>query len=77
MLVGAGAGETVVAGWRSVQDRFKTFHTATVSVLGDGFMMRDMTVENRAVPAKQQAVAYRCAVLGYPDTLYAHAQRQF
>ncbi|RLN25102.1 hypothetical protein C2845_PM07G40230 [Panicum miliaceum] len=27
MLVGAGAGEIVVAGWRSVQDRVKTFHT--------------------------------------------------
>ncbi|KAG2585950.1 hypothetical protein PVAP13_5NG005900 [Panicum virgatum] len=87
MLVGAGAGETEVVGWRSVQDGFKTFHTATVSVLGDGFMMRNMTMENSAGPAKQQAVAllmsgdhavaYRCAVLGYQDTLYAHAQRHF
>jgi len=87
MLVGAGAGETVVVGWRSVQDGFKTFHTATVSALADGFMMRDMTVENRAGAERRQAVAlllsgdhavaYRCAVLGYQDTLYAHAQRHF
>ncbi|KAJ1281835.1 hypothetical protein BS78_03G004300 [Paspalum vaginatum] len=87
MLMGAGADKTAVVGRRSVADGMRTFDTATVSVTGDGFMMRDMTVENRAGPASHQAVAllvsadhavvYRCAVLGYQDTLYAHAQRQF
>ncbi|KAL6627026.1 hypothetical protein ACP70R_030752 [Stipagrostis hirtigluma subsp. patula] len=87
MLVGDGAGKTVVAGNRSVDDNMKTFATATFAVLGGRFIMRDMTVENRAGPERHQAVAlllsadhvvvYRCAVLGYQDTLYVHAQRQF
>lgn len=87
MLVGDGVGKTVVVGYRSVHDNYTTFHTATLAVAGAGLIMRDMTVENRAGPAKHQAVAllvsgdhavvYRCAVLGYQDTLYAHAQRQF
>ncbi|KAL6850231.1 hypothetical protein ACP4OV_020858 [Aristida adscensionis] len=82
MLIGDGAGKTVLIGYRSVRGNFTTFHTATL-----GFIMRDMTVENRAGAARHQAVAllvsgdhavvYRCAVLGYQDTLYAHAQRQF
>ncbi|EES02180.1 hypothetical protein BDA96_03G005500 [Sorghum bicolor] len=86
MLVGDGAGQTVVVGRRSVADGLRTFDTATLSVSGDGFMMRDLTVENRAGPREHQAVAllvtadravaYRCAVVGYQDTLYAHAQRQ-
>ncbi|KAL5221609.1 hypothetical protein ABZP36_026322 [Zizania latifolia] len=87
MLVGDGASKTVVVGHRSVYDNFTTFHTATLAVTGPGFIMRDMTVENRAGAAKHQAVAllvsgdhavvYRCTVLGYQDTLYVHAQRQF
>ncbi|KAF0917542.1 hypothetical protein E2562_020919 [Oryza meyeriana var. granulata] len=87
MLVGDGAGKTVVVGIRSVHDNYTTFHTATLAVAAAGFIMRDMTVENRAGAARHQAVAllvsgdhavvYRCAMLGYQDTLYAHAQRQF
>ncbi|CAD6240706.1 unnamed protein product [Miscanthus lutarioriparius] len=86
VLVGDGAGQTVVVGRRSVGDGLRTFDTATLSVSGDGFMVRDLTVENRAGPGAHQAVAllvsadravaYRCAVVGYQDTLYAHAQRQ-
>ncbi|KAL6627028.1 hypothetical protein ACP70R_030754 [Stipagrostis hirtigluma subsp. patula] len=87
MLIGDGVGRTVVVGYRSVHGKLTTFRTATLAVAGAGFIMRDMTVENRAGPAKHQAVAllvsadhavvYRSAVLGYQDTLYAHAQRQF
>ena len=75
-----------MVGRRSVGDGLRTFDTATLSVSGDGFMVRDLTVENRAGPGEHQAVAllvsadravaYRCAVIGYQDTLYAHAQRQ-
>ncbi|KAF7824889.1 putative pectinesterase/pectinesterase inhibitor 60 [Senna tora] len=51
------------------------------------FIARDITFENTAGPRKGQAVAlrsasdlsvfYRCAIVGYQDTLMAHAQRQF
>ncbi|KAG6538290.1 hypothetical protein ZIOFF_003404 [Zingiber officinale] len=57
------------------------------AVVGDGFLMRDLTVENSAGPSKHQAVAlrvgadlsafYRCSFVGYQDTLYAHSLRQF
>ncbi|GJN38233.1 hypothetical protein PR202_gb27257 [Eleusine coracana subsp. coracana] len=87
-LAGAGVNRTILVGSRNVVDhRITTFRTATVSVLGDRFIMRDLTVENRAGPEKAQAVAllvsadeaviFRCAILGYQDTLYAHAHRQF
>ncbi|CAD6251075.1 unnamed protein product [Miscanthus lutarioriparius] len=87
VFVGDGKGVTVVAGNRSVADNYTTFRTATFAASGFGFMMRDMTVENRAGPARQQAVAlrvsadravvHRCSIAGYQDTLYAHSNRQF
>jgi len=70
-----------------VADRVVSVFVVAAAVAGAGFIMRDMTVENRAGAARHQAVAllvsgdhavvYRSAVLGYQDTLYAHAQRQF
>uniref|UniRef100_J3LBW4 Pectinesterase n=1 Tax=Oryza brachyantha TaxID=4533 RepID=J3LBW4_ORYBR len=59
VFVGDGKGVTVVSGGRSVADNYTTFHTATFAASGRGFMMRDMTVENWAGPAKHQAVALR------------------
>lgn len=54
---------------------------------GEGFLARDITIENTAGPEKHQAVAlrinadltamYRCAINGYQDTLYSHSFRQF
>ncbi|KAL1336591.1 hypothetical protein AAHE18_10G073500 [Arachis hypogaea] len=53
----------------------------------DGFIARDLTIENSAGPQKHQAVAllsssdhsvfYRCSFRGYQDTLYVLSQRQF
>jgi len=57
------------------------------AVVGDGFIARDITVQNTAGAANHQAVAlrsgsdlsvfYRCSFEGYQDTLYVHSERQF
>ncbi|URD82850.1 pectinesterase [Musa troglodytarum] len=87
LLFGDGIGKTVVKASRSVVDGWTTFRSATVAVVGDGFLMRDITIENAAGPSKHQAVAlrvgadlsafYRCSFVGYQDTLYVHSLRQF
>ncbi|KAI3968493.1 hypothetical protein MKX01_007803 [Papaver californicum] len=87
MFIGDGIGKTVVKANRNVVDGWTTFRSATVAVMGKGFIARDMTFENSAGPSKHQAVAlrsgadlsafYRCSFVGYQDTLYAHSLRQF
>uniref|UniRef100_A0A7N0UH45 Pectinesterase n=1 Tax=Kalanchoe fedtschenkoi TaxID=63787 RepID=A0A7N0UH45_KALFE len=56
-------------------------------VVGEGFIAKGITVENYAGAIKHQAVAlrsgsdlsafYSCSFIGYQDTLYVHALRQF
>ncbi|XP_047182690.1 probable pectinesterase/pectinesterase inhibitor 12 [Vigna umbellata] len=87
VLRGDGSDVTVITGNRSVGDRWTTFRSATLAVSGDGFIARDIAIENSAGPEKDQAVAlrvnahftafYRCAINGYQDTLYVHSSRQF
>ncbi|KAL6896610.1 hypothetical protein ACP4OV_007182 [Aristida adscensionis] len=87
MFVGDGMWKTVIKASRNVVDNSTTFRSATLAVVGTGFLARDLTVENAAGPAKHQAVAlrvnadlaafYRCSFAGYQDTLYAHSLRQF
>ncbi|KAL6657372.1 hypothetical protein ACP70R_005152 [Stipagrostis hirtigluma subsp. patula] len=94
MFVGDGMWKTVIKASRSVVDNSTTFRSATLvmvrrrgTVVGTGFLARDLTVENAAGPSKHQAVAlrvnadlaafYRCSFAGYQDTLYAHSLRQF
>ncbi|KAF3779349.1 Pectinesterase 3 [Nymphaea thermarum] len=87
MFVGDGIGRTVITGSRNVQDGWTTFRSATVGVVGNGFVARDITFQNTAGPSKHQAVAirvgsdlsafYRCSFVGYQDTLYVHSLRQF
>ncbi|CAN8244446.1 unnamed protein product [Cochlearia groenlandica] len=87
MFIGDGKGKTVITGGKSITDDLTTFHTATFAATGAGFIVRDITFENYAGPAKHQAVAlrvggdhavvYRCNIIGYQDTLYVHSNRQF
>ncbi|XP_061363160.1 pectinesterase 2-like [Gastrolobium bilobum] len=87
MLVGDGIGKTIITGSKSVGGGTTTFRSATVAVVGDGFMAQDITFRNTAGAANHQAVAlrsgsdlsvfYRCSIEGYQDTLYVHSERQF
>ncbi|XP_042038571.1 pectinesterase-like [Salvia splendens] len=87
MFVGDGRTTTIITASKNVVDGSTTFNSATVAVVGGGFLARDITFENTAGPSKHQAVAlrvnadlcafYRCDILAYQDTLYVHSLRQF
>ncbi|KFK25271.1 hypothetical protein AALP_AA8G090200 [Arabis alpina] len=88
VFIGDGKGKTVITGSLNAgMPGITTYNTATVGVVGDGFMARDLTFQNTAGPDAHQAVAFRsdsdfsllenCEFLGNQDTLYAHGLRQF
>ncbi|KAH6761212.1 hypothetical protein C2S51_018161 [Perilla frutescens var. frutescens] len=87
MLVGDGIGKTIITGDRCARSGFTTRESATVKVMGDGFVARDITFRNTAGAAGGQGVAllstsdqsafYRCAFEGYQDTLWIDSNRQF
>ncbi|KAI6706621.1 hypothetical protein NL676_009583 [Syzygium grande] len=87
MFVGDGIGKTIITGTKSVGGGSTTFNSATVAVVGDGFIAQDITFRNTAGATNHQAVAlrsgsdlsvfYRCGFEGYQDTLYVYSERQF
>jgi len=87
VLIGDGATKTIVTGKKNFVDGTPTYKTATIASVGEGFMARDIGVENTAGAEKRQAVAirvagdysvlYRCQFNGFQDTLYAVRGRQF
>ncbi|KMT15907.1 hypothetical protein BVRB_3g055940 [Beta vulgaris subsp. vulgaris] len=87
MLVGDGMRYTIVTSSRSARSGYTTYSSATAGIDGLRFMARDITFQNAAGAQMGQAVAlrsssdlsvfYRCAFLGYQDTLFVHSQRQF
>ncbi|KAL2337537.1 hypothetical protein Fmac_011983 [Flemingia macrophylla] len=87
MLVGDGIGKTIITGSKSVGGGTTTFRSATVAVVGDGFIAQGITFRNTAGAKNHQAVAlrsgsdlsvfYKCSFEGYQDTLYVHSDRQF
>ncbi|XP_050377532.1 probable pectinesterase/pectinesterase inhibitor 51 [Argentina anserina] len=87
VFLGDGMGKTVITGSLNVgQVGISTYNSATVGVLGDGFVASGLTISNTAGPDAHQAVAFRsdsdlsvienCEFLGNQDTLYAHGNRQ-
>ncbi|KAL6123362.1 hypothetical protein ACLB2K_075884 [Fragaria x ananassa] len=87
MLVGDSLRYTIITGSRSVKGGYTTYNSATAGIDGPGFIARGITFSNTAGAIKGQAVAlrsgsdlsvfYRCAFMGYQDTLMVHSQRQF
>lgn len=88
VFLGDGMGKTVITGSLNVgMPRMSTYNTATVGVIGDGFMASGVTFQNTAGPVERQAVAFRsqsdlsiienCEFIGNQDTLYAHSLRQY
>ncbi|GFQ06138.1 probable pectinesterase/pectinesterase inhibitor 51 [Phtheirospermum japonicum] len=88
VFLGDGMGKTVITGSMNVgQQGMTTYNSATVGVIGDGFMASGLTIQNTAGPDAHQAVAFRsdsdlsivenCEFLGNQDTLYAHSLRQY
>ncbi|XP_061363623.1 probable pectinesterase/pectinesterase inhibitor 51 [Gastrolobium bilobum] len=89
VFLGDGIGKTVITGSANVglQPGMTTYNSATVGVVGDGFMAKDLTIQNTAGANAHQAVAFRsdsdlsvienCEFIGNQDTLYAHSLRQF
>ncbi|XP_073134528.1 pectinesterase-like [Henckelia pumila] len=87
VLLGEGPTKTRITGNKNFAEGTQTFHSATLAVNGEGFIAKDIAIENTAGPEKHQAVAVRVSgdkaifynvhMDGYQDTLYAHAYRQF
>nr|GMD02478.1 probable pectinesterase/pectinesterase inhibitor 51 [Ipomoea batatas] len=86
VFLGDGMGQTVITGaLHSGIPGMNTYGSATVGVVGDGFMACNMTFENKGIG--YQAVAFRsdadhtliesCEFLGNQDTLYVKSLRQY
>uniref|UniRef100_A0A7N1A8H3 Pectinesterase n=1 Tax=Kalanchoe fedtschenkoi TaxID=63787 RepID=A0A7N1A8H3_KALFE len=87
-LIGDGKYSTVIVASNSVvKSGSSLYESATFTVKGEKFIAKDIGFRNDAGPTGQQAIAlyissdravlYRCSVVGYQDSLFAEAFRQF
>ncbi|XP_010552183.1 PREDICTED: pectinesterase-like [Tarenaya hassleriana] len=87
MVVGDGRLHTFITGNRSVANGWSPFQSATVGVISEGFLARDITFENTGGSGNGAAVAlrvgsdksafYRCGFSSYERTLHVQSKRQF
>ncbi|KAK4768378.1 hypothetical protein SAY87_003519 [Trapa incisa] len=85
--IGDDAATTKITFGDNFVDGVKTYLSATVTIVGQGHVFKNVGFENSAGAIKHQAVAvvidgdmtafHNCRFDGYQDTLYAHANRQF
>ncbi|XP_050211759.1 pectinesterase-like isoform X2 [Mercurialis annua] len=85
-MYGDGIDKTIVSDSKHATDGFPAYRTATIAVLGDGFVCKSMTIQNRAKSDREtvalriqsdKAAIFRCKIEGSERSLYALAQRQF
>lgn len=87
VFIGDGNSNTIISGSKSEKDGMTVYRSATVAIDGNGFIARDLTIENNSGPKSMRAVALRvsadqtaffnCSFKGYQATLYSHTLRQF
>ncbi|KAJ9185730.1 hypothetical protein P3X46_005327 [Hevea brasiliensis] len=85
-IYGDGIDKTIVYGSKHSTDEFPAYRTAVVAVLGNGFVCKLMTIQNRATTGREavalriqgdKAAIFNCKIEGAERTLYAVAHRQF
>lgn len=87
VFIGDGMDLTVITFDRSTQAGYGVSDTATVDILGDGFVAMGITFINSAGPSNDKAVAlrstsqysafYQCRFQGFEDTLFVGNGTQF
>ncbi|KAM0946853.1 putative pectinesterase [Dioscorea sansibarensis] len=86
-LLGDGTGKTIFRSSRNSKGGFGISVSGAVVLLGDNFLVKNITFENTSDPVNEQAVALRskgdksvfyfCEFIGHQDTLYVDGNRQF
>ncbi|KAL8167179.1 hypothetical protein V2J09_008678 [Rumex salicifolius] len=87
VFLGDGPTKTKITGKQNLAEGTPSYKTATVAVMGEGFMAKDIGFENTAGAGKGAAVALlvqsdrsifqNCRIDGHTNSLYAINYRQF